>query len=54
MTDVYEEIVRCRREGEQAALVTVINTGGSVPREIGAKMLVFPITYLQQRFSIKS
>lgn len=42
MTDIYEEIVRCRREGKQATLVTVINTGGSVPREVGAKMLVFP------------
>ncbi len=42
MIDIYEEIVRCRREGKPAALVTVINTGGSVPREVGAKMLVLP------------
>ncbi len=42
MIDIYEEIVLCRREGIPAALATVINTGGSVPREVGAKMLVFP------------
>jgi xanthine dehydrogenase accessory factor len=40
--DIYEEITRCRREGKPAALVTVIRTEGSVPREVGAKMLVFP------------
>jgi xanthine dehydrogenase accessory factor len=41
MKDIFEEIVRCRREGKPAALVTVIRTEGSVPREVGAKMLVF-------------
>ena len=42
MKDLFEEIVKCRHEGKPAALVTVINTMGSVPRETGAKMLVFP------------
>ena len=42
MKDIFEEIVKCRHEGKPAALVTVINTEGSVPRETGAKMLVFP------------
>lgn len=41
MKDIFEEIVRCRREGRLAALVTVIRTEGSVPRDVGAKMLVF-------------
>jgi xanthine dehydrogenase accessory factor len=40
--DLYEEIVRCRQEGKPAALATVIKTEGSVPREAGSKMLVFP------------
>ena len=40
MTDIYEEIVRIRVEGEEAALVTVVSATGSTPREEGAKMLV--------------
>lgn len=40
MTDIYEEIVRIRATGEEAALVTVVSASGSTPREEGAKMLV--------------
>ena len=40
MTDIYQEIVRVKAEGEEAALVTVISVTGSTPREEGAKMLV--------------
>jgi len=40
MTDIYEEIVRIRAEGEEAALVTIVSASGSTPREEGAKMLV--------------
>ena len=40
MTDIYQEIVRIRAEGEEAALATVISIRGSTPREEGAKMLV--------------
>ena len=40
MTDIYQEIVRIRAEGEEAALVTIVSTIGSTPREEGAKMLV--------------
>ncbi len=42
MTDIYQEIVRIKEEGQQAALVTVVSTSGSTPREEGAKMLVKP------------
>jgi xanthine dehydrogenase accessory factor len=37
---IYEEIARLHREGKPAALVTVVKTKGSVPREAGAKMAV--------------
>jgi xanthine dehydrogenase accessory factor len=42
MTDIYQEIVRIKEEGQEAALVTIISTSGSTPREEGAKMLVKP------------
>lgn len=40
MTDIYEEIVRIRAQGEEAALVTIVSAIGSAPRGEGAKMLV--------------
>jgi xanthine dehydrogenase accessory factor len=42
MDDIYQEIVRVKAEGEEAALVTVVLATGSTPREEGAKMLVKP------------
>jgi xanthine dehydrogenase accessory factor len=39
-TEIYQEIVRIREAGEEAALVTIVSTSGSTPREEGAKMLV--------------
>jgi len=42
MTDIYQEIVKVREEGKEAALVTIVSTTGSTPREEGAKMLVRP------------
>ncbi len=38
--DIYQEIVKLKAGGEEAALVTVISASGSTPREEGAKMLV--------------
>jgi len=38
--DIYQEIVKIKAEGEEAALVTVISASGSTPREEGTKMLV--------------
>ena len=38
--DVYEELVRMRREGRKAALATIINVRGSIPSFRTAKMLV--------------
>jgi len=40
MADIYKEIIEVKNRGEDAALVTIISTAGSTPREVGAKMLV--------------
>ena len=40
MADIYQEIVRIRAEGGEAALATIVSATGSTPREEGAKMLV--------------
>jgi xanthine dehydrogenase accessory factor len=38
--DIYEEIVRLRREGRRSALATITNVHGSIPSYRTAKMLV--------------
>jgi len=38
--DIYEEIVRLRREGRRCALATIVNVRGSIPSYKTAKMLV--------------
>ncbi|HYG99191.1 MAG TPA: XdhC/CoxI family protein [Terriglobales bacterium] len=38
--DIYEEIVKLRREGRKAALATIVNVRGSIPSFETAKMLV--------------
>ncbi len=38
--DLYEEIVRLRREGRKGALATIVNVRGSIPAFTTAKMLV--------------
>jgi xanthine dehydrogenase accessory factor len=40
MEEVFEAALRAEREGESAALVTVIGSEGSTPQKAGAKMLV--------------
>lgn len=40
MDDIYEEIVRIRKEGGKAALATVVQDKGSTPRSKGTKMLI--------------
>lgn len=40
MTDIYQEIVRIRAGGGEAALVTIVSATGSTPRGEGTKMLV--------------
>jgi xanthine dehydrogenase accessory factor len=38
--DIYEELVRIRRQGGKAALATIVTTSGSIPSHAAAKMLV--------------
>ncbi len=38
--DIYDEIQNLKKEGKAGALITVIETKGSTPREEGAKMIV--------------
>ncbi len=40
MLEIYQEIIRIISGGKRAALATVINSDGSVPRLAGAKMLI--------------
>lgn len=40
--DVYTALIEVHRQGQQAALATVIETQGSMPRHAGSKMLVYP------------
>ena len=42
MEDIYSKLMELRQQRKTAALVTVIGTQGSTPREIGTKMLVMP------------
>jgi xanthine dehydrogenase accessory factor len=38
--DLYEEIVRLRRQGRKAALATIVHTQGSIPSFQSSKMLI--------------
>ena len=38
--DIYEEVVKLKRQGKKAALATIITAAGSTPRGEGSKMLV--------------
>jgi xanthine dehydrogenase accessory factor len=40
MPDIFEEIVKLKKKGEPAALATIISSRGSIPREVGSKMLI--------------
>ncbi len=40
MLDILREVLRKIDEGETIALVTIVETKGSTPREVGAKMIV--------------
>lgn len=40
MVDLFEELIRLRREGRRCALATVVRTAGSTPRKSAARMIV--------------
>ena len=46
MREVIEQIDRWRSEGERVALATVIETWGSAPRRVGAKMALTPAGHI--------
>jgi xanthine dehydrogenase accessory factor len=38
--EIYEELLRLKREGRPSALATIVQCAGSSPQKEGAKMLV--------------
>lgn len=42
MAGIYQRIAELEREGKPAVVVTIVATEGPVPREAGARMVVFP------------
>ena len=40
MSEILKEALEKNNKGETVALVTIVETKGSTPREVGAKMLV--------------
>jgi xanthine dehydrogenase accessory factor len=43
MENIYAELSRMLDEGDSVAVATIIDVRGSVPREVGAKMLIHPL-----------
>lgn len=43
MERIYAELDRLLDEGEPVAMATIIDVRGSVPREVGAKMIIHPL-----------
>jgi len=42
VADIFREVVEKREAGSTFVLATMVRTQGSAPRDVGAKMLVFP------------
>ncbi len=38
--DIYEELLRLKKEGRSSALATIVQSAGSAPQKIGSKMLI--------------
>ena len=43
MTTIYQALREFLQRGETVAVATVLETKGSVPREVGAKMIIHPL-----------
>lgn len=41
MKNIYEEIIQNQRDNKNAVVCTIVNTKGSTPRKVGAKMIVY-------------
>jgi len=42
MSDIFQKLAECLDQGESVALATIVQVRGSVPREIGTKMIIHP------------
>jgi xanthine dehydrogenase accessory factor len=42
MEDIYSKLLEIMDQGQVAALATIVATRGSVPREVGSQMLIYP------------
>lgn len=40
MSDIYKKVEELIQQGETVAVATIVSARGSVPREVGAKMLI--------------
>ncbi len=43
MSTIYHQLQKLVAEGESVALATIVSAKGSVPREVGAKMIIHPL-----------
>jgi xanthine dehydrogenase accessory factor len=43
MKEIYHALTRILGEGTPAALATIVRVRGSVPREVGTKMIIHPL-----------
>lgn len=43
MENIYAELTRMLEAGDTVALATIVDVRGSVPREVGAKMIIHPL-----------
>jgi len=43
MENIYAELTRMLEAGETVAVATIVDVRGSVPREVGAKMIIHPL-----------
>ncbi|MDQ4076136.1 MAG: XdhC family protein [Chloroflexota bacterium] len=43
MDDIYQTLARFVDEGTPVALATIVRVRGSVPREVGTKMIIHPL-----------
>ncbi len=43
MSDLYDQLARLLADGERVAVATIVRVRGSVPREVGTKMIVHPL-----------
>ncbi|MBI4944863.1 MAG: XdhC family protein [Bacteroidetes bacterium] len=41
MKNIFEKIIEIQKGGKEAVICTIVNTKGSTPRKVGAKMIVY-------------